>query len=316
MTQPQQEQTHVHADADEPKAHTGMLRLGTDSSPDARQKKWEHYTQAPLIVASLVYLIAYTWRVTGELHGEAYTVANWAMGISRSMFIVDYIVRLNLAENRWRWFRTNLASLAWSILPVLRLVLLLKIFTRMQGRKATPGDRMRIRIIVYGAGSAAILIYLSALGVLDAERYSAHANIKSFEDAIWWACVTVTTTGYGDFTPVTGAGRMIGVTLMFGGLMLLGVTTAILGSLMMEIATRHTNPNTAPATRGQVHQIYTQNRQLQAMLDEQVKGTHAASHAELNADSGTSRGPEDRHAAPHDDGPPPDAEHAPPSHDR
>ncbi len=159
---------------------------------------------------------------------------------------------------------------------------------------------MRIRIIVYGAGSAAILIYLSALGVLDAERYAQNANIKSFEDAIWWACVTVTTTGYGDFTPVTGAGRVIGVTLMFGGLVLLGVTTAILGSLMMEVATRHTNPNTAPATTGQVHQVYNQVRYLQTMVDPKAANSHGAPGDPHARPNDSHAGPSDPHAAPSD----------------
>lgn len=235
-----------------------------------RQTKWEKYTQLPLILASLAFLVAYTWRVAGALHGEAFVIANWTMAIARTMFIVDYLVRLFLAKNRWHWFRTNLISLAWTLLPVLRLVLLLRIFTRLQGRRATPGNRMRIRIVVYGAGSSIILIYISALAVLDAERLSPHANIKSFGEAIWWACVTVTTTGYGDFTPVTTPGRWIGGMLMFGGLGLLGVTTGILASLMTEVATKQGSANSLPATKGQIADLSAQIQKLQQQNAELV----------------------------------------------
>lgn len=37
---------------------------------------------------------------------------------------------------------------------------------------------------------------------------------KSFWDALWWAGVTATSTGYGDFFPVTVGGRVIGWVLM------------------------------------------------------------------------------------------------------
>ena len=37
---------------------------------------------------------------------------------------------------------------------------------------------------------------------------------KSFWDALWWAAVTATSTGYGDFFPVTAGGRVVGGLLM------------------------------------------------------------------------------------------------------
>lgn len=37
---------------------------------------------------------------------------------------------------------------------------------------------------------------------------------KEVFDSIWWACVTATTVGYGDISPVTIGGRIIAVGLM------------------------------------------------------------------------------------------------------
>lgn len=37
---------------------------------------------------------------------------------------------------------------------------------------------------------------------------------KAFTDALWWAAVTATTTGYGDMYPVTLGGRVIAFILM------------------------------------------------------------------------------------------------------
>jgi len=60
------------------------------------------------------------------------------------------------------------------------------------------------------------------------------SNIRSFNDSIWWAFVTSTTVGYGDFYPVTTAGRISGVLLMFFGVSLVGVVTGNIASILVE----------------------------------------------------------------------------------
>lgn len=203
------------------------------------QQTWHKYTDVPLIVASLAYLIAYTWRAIGDLSGVGWTLTTLTMTTTWLMFLIDYVVRFATAKERVRWFVTHWFDLLCVMVPVLRLVILLRVFTQLGSRWASPGDRMRVQVMVYGIGASAILVYISALAVLEAERNAAGATIKTFRDAIWWACVTVSTTGYGDYTPVTSAGRLTATALMFGGMALIGVTTATLASLMIEIASRH-----------------------------------------------------------------------------
>jgi voltage-gated potassium channel len=49
------------------------------------------------------------------------------------------------------------------------------------------------------------------------------ANIHTFTDAVWYSIVTLTTVGYGDFFPVTGLGKFLGIAFILGSLGLLGV---------------------------------------------------------------------------------------------
>ncbi|NLP84658.1 two pore domain potassium channel family protein [Microbacterium sp. CFH 90308] len=218
------------------------------------ESTWHQHTRTALMVASLLYLVAYSWRVIADLTGPVRMVATVVIFVTWAMFIVDYLVRLMLARQKWQWFRSHLSALAFALVPVLRLVRLLRVLTRVPGLRPSAGRVLRTQILVYGAGAAAILIYISSLAVLEVERHAPGATITTFGIALWWACVTVTTTGFGDYTPVTDAGRWVGVGLMFGGVALAGVITATLASWVLERAGRG-NDDQEPATRAQVREL-------------------------------------------------------------
>jgi voltage-gated potassium channel len=75
----------------------------------------------------------------------------------------------------------------------------------------------------------ALVIFFGGIGVYLAEHKHQGANITNLGDAIWWAVETVTTVGYGDYTPITLVGRLIAVLVMFTGigmvLTLVGITS-------------------------------------------------------------------------------------------
>ena len=72
--------------------------------------------------------------------------------------------------------------------------------------------------------------------------YMAEPQIKTIEDGIWWALVTITTVGYGDITPLTTLGRLVAGTLMFVGLGLIATVTAIVSAkFIANYVDHHTN---------------------------------------------------------------------------
>jgi len=71
----------------------------------------------------------------------------------------------------------------------------------------------------------------NGIEVVDQDNSS---NITKFEDSLWWAFVTSTTVGYGDYYPRSPIGRVAGVLLMFFGISLVGVITGNIASLLVE----------------------------------------------------------------------------------
>lgn len=75
---------------------------------------------------------------------------------------------------------------------------------------------------------------LSALIVLGGAFVFHLLEEKSLEESLWWAIVTATTVGYGDFYPVTTGGRTVGAFLMLLGIGLFGGITAGLATGIIE----------------------------------------------------------------------------------
>ena len=119
-------------------------------------------------------------------------------------------------------------------LPFFRPLRLLRLVTLLSVLHRTVGETLRGRVVTYVAGSAALLVFVGALAVLDVEQSAPDAKILTFGDAVWWAITTITTVGYGDMYPVTPIGRMVAAALMMSGIAVLGVVTASIASWLVQ----------------------------------------------------------------------------------
>ena len=72
---------------------------------------------------------------------------------------------------------------------------------------------------------------------------------------------TVTTVGQGDWWPVTGFGRVVGVLLMVGGISLVGLVTATLASWIVQQVSEDDDANQA-ATAAHIEEFRQENRRL------------------------------------------------------
>lgn len=90
----------------------------------------------------------------------------------------------------------------------------------------------RERFPMLGFATLVVLV-LGAAAVLMLESPAEARSIRTFGDALWYGIVTMTTTGYGDLTPTTGAGRIVGVLLILGGMGLLSAFTATFASILV-----------------------------------------------------------------------------------
>lgn len=87
----------------------------------------------------------------------------------------------------------------------------------------------KFRRILFG-----LVILAIVLGVLVVPFEQGSGNIDSISEGLWWAAVTTAGVGYGDYTPVTAGGRMIGLALMATGVTSLGLLISIMSSALTK----------------------------------------------------------------------------------
>ena len=228
-------------------------------------RQWERATEWPLAGSALTFLAIYTWTVLSQPTGTGARIAEYAILAIWALFGLDYIVRLTLAENRVRWFVRHLHELAIVALPVLRPLRLLRLLTLVSLLQRSIGGALRGRVVTYAIAGTLLLVFVASLAMFDAERTAPAASIKTFPDAVWWAIATVTTVGYGDYSPSTTTGRFIAVGLMVAGIALLGVVTATLASWLVQKVAEQDDTNQA-ATQYQVAQLTSQISALRIEL--------------------------------------------------
>jgi len=217
-----------------------------------------------LLLLSIVFIAVYGLEIAapGLPAGVRSLLAagSWLIWV---VFAADLVVHVWLSDRRGRYLLTHPIDVLTVLLPALRPLRVLRIFTAGQSLVTRGGRMSLLRSTQAIATAAAVLILIAALAMLDAERGAPGTHIGNIGDALWWAATTVTTVGYGDTYPITGTGRAVAAALMLVGISLVGVITATIAAWFID-QTRHT--------------AQTENSDLPARLDKLE-----ATLAEINA---------------------------------
>ena len=166
-----------------------------------------------------------------------------------AVFLFDFFRSLHLAPDKWGYFLKGggwldlLGSIPFSAFAIFRVARLFRVVRLL--RKMTGGELQRIltrrlaqSTLLFTLVVALLLVFTISWGVLLAEQNAPHANIVTYHDAVWWAFVTITTVGYGDYFPVTTVGQFLAVILMFFGLGIIGVLSSYLATTFISFQRR------------------------------------------------------------------------------
>ncbi len=202
-----------------------------------------------MLLLSLFALAALAVETVFPLDQGTREILGTADTIVCALFFLDFIISLHRAENKWRYLitwgwldlvssiptidvlRLGRAARVVRIIRVLRGIRAARILTSFIMEKRTQSTLLAAALLTI------VLVAVSAIAVLHFEVPD--GNIKSGEDAIWWAATTITTAGYGDKYPTSPEGRALAVGLMMAGVGIFAILSGAFASWFLAPAQAH-----------------------------------------------------------------------------
>lgn len=162
-----------------------------------------------------------------------------------SFFLIDFFRNLirrqdRLAYLRWGWIDLLSSIPAINALRWGRIFYIVRMAIMLRGVKSMHhfvGSIFQNRKngTLSTAGLVLVTILLSGgILTLHFEQQDPASTIQDGGDALWWAVVTITTVGYGDYVPVTPGGKLVGMILMTSGVGLFAIFSGYLASWLIE----------------------------------------------------------------------------------
>ncbi|MEO0493112.1 MAG: potassium channel family protein [Actinomycetota bacterium] len=210
--------------------------FGRDADGES-YRRVERLLEGPMLILSLLFIPVIVGPFVADLSPRSQDQLLATGVVLWVGFAIEFLWLLYLAPSRREMVRTHKLDLLVLLLPVLRPLQILRL------APAASAVRRTFRSVTEVVGRPGIPQYflatLTAIGVgawfgLLFERGQEGASLDDFGTALWWSFVTVTTVGYGDHFPVTGAGQVVAVVLMIVGIGGISLITASVAAVFID----------------------------------------------------------------------------------
>lgn len=191
-----------------------------------------------------------------------------------AIFVFDFLLRLLLAPDRWRFVVKNWLSAIALLAPALRMLRIFRLLRAARGLrlirllgsfnrglKVTRAG-MRRRGVGFVVALSALVMVLGGAGLFALER-GADTPIDSFTQGLWFSSRIVMTVGP-DYFPVTPEGRVLSLLLAIYGYAVFGYVTASIASIFIDSDAG--NPESRLADEASLRELRDEVRRLRTEL--------------------------------------------------
>ncbi|MGS0681554.1 potassium channel family protein [Shewanella sp. 125m-7] len=215
----------------------------------ANKKRWLLQPDTPptpiqlaMMLLSLLSVIVVLVLTFGRVDGETKRLLFMIDTSICLIFMSNFFFELFKAEGKSDYLKNHWIDFVASIpaIEVLRMARLFQILRvvrliRMTRSLIIPMLKQRRQATIASLLVALVTILtFSSVLMLIVESGVEGANIDTAESAVWWALVTISTVGYGDYYPVTTAGHIIGAIVIVCGVSFFGVISGYMASVFVS----------------------------------------------------------------------------------
>lgn len=211
--------------------------MSTEASAPRPIPLYQLFMLALSILALAGIVVQHAFRQDPEIEA----VLDAADFVICAAFFIDFFVSLWTAPHRLRYLVTwgwldlissipMIDAARWGRLArIARITRLLRSIRAARVLSAAILSKRRQSTLLIAMLLALVLITASSTAILHFE-VAENSNIRTADNAIWWAFATITTVGYGEYYPVTPEGRVVAAILMTAGVGLFGAFSAAIAA--------------------------------------------------------------------------------------
>jgi len=198
--------------------------------------KYDSWANRVMILVSLIFLIAY---FASRLPNQSSTFVHnmyITMVVAWVIFVIDYTIRVLLSPHRLKYIAEHPLTLLSIVFPPLRALIGFRaLFLLIDGGQ----QRQKTAATAEIAGWFVLLaVSFGSIAEVHFEAASPNGTINTLGRGVWWSFETISTVGYGDYTPITFGGRVVAVLLMLVGVGLISTVSATLASGLIHVGQR------------------------------------------------------------------------------
>jgi voltage-gated potassium channel len=232
-------------------------------------KHWDKFINIFIIVLIILNVLAVIVETVEPIHDKYETFFKYFDWISVIIFTVEYVLRVWSSNHEEKYKHSIWGRLKYMVSPgalidliaivpsylhafigldlrvlrMLRLMRLLRLFRLTAYMKSAHMImnifKKRKNELALSFILATFLIIIASCVMYFAEHLSfippeTESKFKSIPATIWWAVVTLTTTGYGDMYPVTDLGKALASIIMLMGVAFFALPAGIITAGFLE----------------------------------------------------------------------------------
>ena len=219
--------------------HSLIGLAGVSEHENPRAQFWDKVFQWPMLMLALWMPFQFYLDYRGGMESVETAFFDWLVWW---FFVVESGLLISVVDDKTQYLRSNwmnifiivagLPIILWGYSPLavilrsLRLLLMVGLIYRLTKtvRKILSKNQLGKTLLV---AFLLILISGSIISAID-------PAFESPAEGIWWALVTISTVGYGDYSPVSVPGRIFASVLILSGVVLLALITANLAAYFVE----------------------------------------------------------------------------------
>lgn len=245
------------------KYHSTKHKVHVLLHPDIGETKWDKFINIFIITLIVLNVIAVMLETVQDIHDKYETFFKYFDQVSVYIFTTEYALRVwscnhdpkysHSIKGRLRYMISfgavidllaflpyYLHSIVGFDLRMLRILRLLRFFRLFRLTAYTQSAQLIFNVFKSRKNELALSFVLSFFLIIIASclvYFAEHVTNPPFSSipaTIWWAIVSLTTTGYGDMVPITFWGKFFAAIVLLAGVALLALPAGIITTGFLE----------------------------------------------------------------------------------